>query len=124
MSTDITSASSQRLPQTAAPVGHATPRGPATPVKADLKVPEKAKIDFDPKEMQHNLHDAVDSLNVQMKNTGRNLNFSVDETTDRPVITVKNTETGNVIRQIPDVAVLKVAHQIENAKGLLYNKAT
>jgi flagellar protein FlaG len=72
--------------------------------------------------MQQNLSEAIAKLNAQMKNSGRDLNFTVDEVIDRPIITVKNTETGKVIRQIPNEAVLQVAHQIENAKGLLYNK--
>jgi flagellar protein FlaG len=122
MSTDIASAGSQRLPQPAVTVGSPSAQGPAAPSKPELKVPEKAKINFDPKEMQQNLSEAIAKLNAQMKNSGRDLNFTVDEVIDRPIITVKNTETGKVIRQIPNEAVLQVAHQIENAKGLLYNK--
>jgi flagellar protein FlaG len=40
---------------------------------------------------------------------------------DRTVITVKDTHSGEVVRQIPDEALLRVAHNIEEIKGLLYN---
>jgi flagellar protein FlaG len=40
------------------------------------------------------------------------------------VITVKNSSTGEVIRQIPDEALLRVAHNIDDIKGLLHNAST
>jgi len=38
------------------------------------------------------------------------------------VITVKNSHTGEVIRQIPDEAVMRVAHSLHDLKGLLLNE--
>ena len=70
---------------------------------------------------QLNLSEAVERLNEQMRRSGRGLNFSVDEVAERTVITVKDTQSGEVIRQIPDEALLRVAHNIEEIKGLLYN---
>jgi len=78
----------------------------------------------DAAEMQRNVKEAIERLNEQMRKTGRNLNFSMDQQLDRMVITVKNSETGEVIRQIPDEAVVKAAHQIEALKGLLHNEVT
>lgn len=72
-------------------------------------------------EMQKNVKEAIERLNEQMRNTGRNLNFSMDDKIDRLVITVKNSETGEVVRQIPDEAIVKAAHQIEALKGLLHD---
>jgi uncharacterized FlaG/YvyC family protein len=37
------------------------------------------------------------------------------------VVTVTNTVSGEVIRQIPNEAVVRVAHFIDGAKGLLHN---
>ena len=75
-------------------------------------------------DLQRNVKEAVERLNEQMRKAGRNLNFSLDDRIDRMVITVKNSETGEVIRQIPDEAVVKAAHQIEQLKGLLHNEVT
>jgi len=36
-------------------------------------------------------------------------------------VTVSNLETGQVIRQIPDEVVVRVAHSIEKMKGLLFD---
>jgi uncharacterized FlaG/YvyC family protein len=37
------------------------------------------------------------------------------------VVTVRSTVTGEVVRQIPNEAAVKMAHNIENIKGLLIN---
>ena len=97
---------------------------PTEPAKAEIKLvlPEKSDVQFDPKEMQRNLQEAIDRLNEQMKNNGRQLNFSIDKTIDRTVVQVKNAETGEVIRQIPDETLLRVAHSIEQVKGMLLDE--
>lgn len=71
-----------------------------------------------------NIRAAVDRINRQMQDSSRDLNFSIDEGSDRVVITVKRATTGEVIRQIPDQALLRVAHNIEDIKGLLHNATT
>jgi flagellar protein FlaG len=63
----------------------------------------------------------LDELNQQMKITSRNLWFEMDNTINTPVIAVTDKDTGELIRQIPAEAVLRVAHSIENLKGVLYN---
>jgi flagellar protein FlaG len=57
-----------------------------------------------------------------MKSNGRQLNFSIDKTIDRTIVQVKNAETGEVIRQIPDETLLRVAHNIEQVKGMLLDE--
>jgi flagellar protein FlaG len=63
----------------------------------------------------------LDELNQQMKITSRNLWCEMDNTINTPVIAVTDKDTGELIRQIPAEAVLRVAHSIENLKGVLYN---
>jgi flagellar protein FlaG len=63
----------------------------------------------------------VDELNQQMKSTNRNLWFEMDRTINTPVVAVTDKNTGELVRQIPAEAVLRVAHSIENLKGVLYN---
>jgi flagellar protein FlaG len=63
-------------------------------------------------------------LNEQMRSNGRDLNFSMDEASDRVVITVKHSQTGEIVRQIPNEVVLKVAHNLEQVKGMLLNEKT
>lgn len=86
--------------------------------------PQKPRIDFDPETVQRNLKAAIEHLNKQMHNTGRTLGFAMDEALSMPIVTVRNTSTGEVIRQIPSEAVVKVAHTLESLKGMLYDATT
>lgn len=92
------------------------------PRAVTLRPPEKVDIGFDAKEMRRQLEEAVQQLNEQSRRNGRDLNFRVDEAVDRTVITVRSKHTGEVVRQIPSETVLKVAHSIEDMKGLLLNE--
>jgi len=125
MSTEITNALTTRIPPSA---DHAMPTAGKKEVPLasgpEFKAPAKAEIRYDPAEMRRNLEEAIQRLNEQMKQNAQNLNFSIDELANRTVITVKNTETGEVVRQIPNETVLKVAHNIEKIKGLLHNQTT
>ena len=112
------------VPKSAAP---AAPAAPATPaVSAAPAVPKAPAIKVeplvDPKEMRQNLQEAIEKLNDQVERNGRGLNFSVDDRLNRPIITVRSTATGEVVRTIPNEVVIKVAHNIEDIKGLLMDQ--
>ena len=94
----------------------------AVPAKVEPSMPARPQIQYDPEEMRRNMRDAIKQLNEQMQKNQQNLAFRLDEAADRFVITVKNTQTGEVVRQIPDDVVLKIAHNINDLKGLLHNK--
>ena len=96
----------------AAPAVSAVPKAPA--IKVEPLV--------DPKQMRENLREAVEKLNDQVERNGRGLNFSVDDRLNRPIITVRSTATGEVVRTIPNEVVIKVAHNIEDIKGLLMDQ--
>jgi flagellar protein FlaG len=83
----------------------------------------KADINFDANRMRQNLNEAIGKLNDMMVSGGRGLNFSMDERLGRPIIYVKNSQTGEVVRQIPNEVVVRIAHGIEDLKGLLHNKS-
>ena len=88
----------------------------------ELKIP-KAEIRIDTEAMKKNLDVAISHLNEMMRDGGRNLSFEVDPSRKgQPVVIVRKQDTGEVIRQIPNPEVLKVAHSIDALKGLLMNK--
>ena len=68
------------------------------------------------------LRQAVEMLNKQLAKNNQVLGFSYDESVKSPVITVKNSESGEVIRQIPNEQVVRMAHHIDQLKGLVFNK--
>jgi flagellar protein FlaG len=85
--------------------------------------PKKAGIQIDPEEMRKNLQEAIDRINEMVSDGGRGLHFSIDDKMHTPVILVKIRESGEVIRQIPNEVVIKVAHSIGDLKGMLHNQA-
>jgi len=94
-----------------------------TAVKAKLQAPEKVDLGFRADEMRKNIQEAIDRLNQQLKANGRDLSFQMDEDINRPIITVRNIETGEVVRQIPSEEIIRMAHSIEEGKGLLFNES-
>ena len=91
----------------------------ATPAPA-VQAPEKLHIDLEA--MQKQLQDVVEMLNKQLEQNASSLGFSVDRVANRHVVTVVDQQSGEIIREIPGEAVLRVAHNIESLKGILYSK--
>ena len=91
---------------------------PETP---KVQAPKPVAIKFDESEVRQNLQEAVSMLNKQMLSTKRGLGFQVDEAVGGPVVTVRSAESGEVVRQIPNEVVVRVAHNIEKIKGLLFS---
>ena len=130
MSTDISAVRAGQSP--AAQAAQARPElaaaraaaGPQIAPKnnAALEPIKMGEVKFDPDQMRKNLEDIVQRMNDQVKQTNANLAFSVDKLADRFVISVKQSATGDIIRQIPDESVLRVAHSIEKLRGLLTDK--
>ena len=96
-------------------------------IKADaapkVVAPKPIEIKFDQAQATKNLKEAVSLLNKQMADAGRGLGFSYDESKASAVIKVSNINTGEVVRQIPSEDVLRIAHKIDDLKGILYNRA-
>jgi len=88
-----------------------------------VEPPKKADIKVDTEMMRKNLQEAISRINEIMRDGGRGLQFSVDDKLGGPVILVKKEESGEVIRQIPNEAVVRVAHSIEDLKGMLHNES-
>jgi flagellar protein FlaG len=95
----------------------------AAPAQARPKVIEVARpqIKLDTEGDHKRLQQAVERMNAKMVDGGRGLAFNVDPDLGRPVVTVTNKETGEVVRQIPNEVVIRMARSIEDSKGLLLN---
>ena len=90
--------------------------------KAVVTPPERAQVKIDTETMRKNLQEAITRINDMVRDGGRGLNFSLDEKLGRPIVLVRKLESGEVIRQIPNEVVVKVAHSIEDLKGMLHNE--
>lgn len=89
----------------------------AIPARAAVTVPvQTTQRPPSPEELKNAL--AVINRTVQQSN--RNLEFSVDSGTDRTVVRMIDTSTGELIRQFPSEAALAISRDIEHfQQGLL-----
>jgi len=66
---------------------------------------------------------AVQSMNDYVQLANRQLEFRLDEQSGRTVITVRDSETQEIIRQIPDDEALRFAHRLQQGDELkLFDK--
>lgn len=103
---------------------------PATPV-ADVAA-EKPRADAanvalvkdEPKDAtseQDKLKMAVQEIEKFVQSVKRNLEFSIDEPSGKVVVKVIASDSGEVIRQIPNEEVLKLANSLNDASSLLFS---
>lgn len=71
--------------------------------------------------LQQRLQDAISTLNDRMHSSQQSLNISVDKASKRFVVTVTDRNSGEIIRHIPGESALRVAHNIEALKGVLFD---
>jgi flagellar protein FlaG len=65
---------------------------------------------------------AAEQIQGFVKEMGRSLSFSIDETTGYNVVKVVNPETQEVIRQLPSEELLKIARNMEIWNSVLVNQ--
>lgn len=103
-----------------------------SPINSELRSAELKENYSNVLEVRHNvaseltslresLEDIAETLNSDIKLKAKRLQFTVDEITNRVVLTVSDKESGEIIRQIPSSQVLKAAHNIEQLKGILFD---
>ena len=123
-------AAAQRMPAAAPSVSSASAQTTSAIQKSDFTLPQKPAIalpkrpelQFNAAENRKSLQEAVSMLNEQVASHKNGLGFSINDSIDVPVVTVKNTVTGEVVRQIPNEVVIRVAQNIDIVqKGFLHN---
>lgn len=67
--------------------------------------------------VRNDLDQALQSLNA-----ATNLDFTVDEASNRFVVRVREPESGAIIFEVPSEAILRVAQNIEAMKGIIFDK--
>ena len=107
----------------AAPAAGAAPTSAkaatAAPATAPIAVPKKTSVDLE--EGLKKISDIVEQMNKEMQSQQRGLSFSYDDTINTHVVTVTSAASGEVIRQIPTEVVVRVAHNMEKLKGMLFD---
>ena len=99
------------LPAAAAPQRPAPQGAEAMAIPADAAGQEKAPArELAPEERSK----IAERLQDLARATGRALEFRIDETSGRMVISVRDERTGELIRQIPDATALRIAQRLES----------
>jgi flagellar protein FlaG len=65
---------------------------------------------------------AADRIEAYLKSVSRALEFRVDADSGRTVVSVRDAETGDLIRQIPGDEVLRLAEMAEDQTVVLVNE--
>ena len=71
---------------------------------------------------QKSLEIALKDVNSTLATSNTNLSFTVDPSSNRTVIEVKDGETGDTILKLPGDAILRIAANIESLKGILFDE--
>jgi flagellar protein FlaG len=88
----------------------------------NIQAPVKADVMLDVKQQQKLVKEAISKLNELAKAGNQQLGFSMDPHINGPVITVHNTQTGELVRTIPSEEVLRVAKSIDSLKGVIFSE--
>jgi flagellar protein FlaG len=72
-----------------------------------------------PQDVSAAVRAAAQQIDSYLKSVGRQVEFRVDDNTGMTVVTVRETATGDVIRQIPNEEVLQLARHFEASSGTL-----
>lgn len=87
-----------------------TPELPPTAAKPAAEQPPSAA----------QLKNVVDNINKALKQANRNLEFSVDESTNKQVVKLVDMTTGDLIRQFPTEEMLAISRSIDQfQQGML-----
>lgn len=70
------------------------------------------------------IDDAIQVLNqaLSLKNTAAVIRR--DEDLNRYLVTIKDKDSGEIVRQIPDEALLKFARNLQELRGILFDETT
>lgn len=94
------------------------PRPTQDAQKQDNQDPSKQ----DQRSLKEQLEEATKKANDSMQFLRSNLQFSVDKDTGMQVVKVINSQTNEVIRQIPSDEMLQIAKRLDELKGLLIHE--
>lgn len=89
-------------------------RQAATPVQTVNAVTQPSDIPATPQ-----VKDAIKQINDTLKKLSQDLEFTLDEDTERPIVKIVDQATKEIIRQIPSQEALDIAKALDRVQGLL-----
>ena len=95
---------------------------PAVQKPQSIQSPVKAEMTIDIRQQEKQDKEAISKLNELAKASNQQLGFRMDPHINGPVITVHNTQSGELVRTIPSEEVLRVAKSIDSLKGVIFSE--
>ncbi len=92
---------------------------PAAAETSSVAAADKGVAASEAAQDKDSVHQAVETIQKVVETMTRDLQFSIDEELKRTVIKVVDTNTDEVIRQIPAQEVLDIARSLNKLQGLL-----
>lgn len=68
------------------------------------------------------VEDAVRQIEQFTQTVAQNLKFSIDEETGKTVVKIMDSQTNEVIRQIPSEEAINIARTLGRIEGMLFNE--
>tara|TARA_B100000683_G_scaffold261897_1_gene288345 strand:+ start:165 stop:593 length:429 start_codon:yes stop_codon:yes gene_type:complete len=68
------------------------------------------------------IEEAVEVLNEALSRKSTSASIRRDEELNRYLVTIRDKESGDVVREIPDEALLKFARNLQELKGILFDE--
>ena len=101
----------------------------ATVIDAQIVSKVIAKGEIKPSDVSKNsqvtretIAHAAEQIQSFVQSMGRNLNFSIDQTTGYHVVRVMNPETNEVVRQLPSEELLRIAQNMASLNNALVSQ--
>ena len=113
---DIARLDTARPAPAATPPADTRPRAPATPATGTAAAPAAP---VGPRAVA----EAVDSTNAYLQSQpSSSIQFSIDKDTGRTVVKMVDTETKEILRQIPSEEMLAISRSIEKMRGVMIDE--
>ena len=93
---------------------------PSAPAQELLSNKVQRVQEIDPVAALQELATAVDALNEAMARDPVALRFSIDDTLNRPIVTVISEETGEILHKLPQDEVMRAVKNIDRMRGILF----
>ena len=90
-------------------------------VGVEEQAEQQAAVSETEKVSREEVESAVSTIQEFVQSVRRNINFSLDDGSERVVVKVTDADSGDVIRQIPSEEALQMAENLEEVRSLLFN---
>ena len=122
MNTDLVQALKTTATKPASTSGPSPKRDVSTPVPqetAAAAADKKAEIAPPTQKVQETVKAVAAQIESYLRSVGREVQFSIDDDSGETVITIRDSSTGELIRQIPSAEALRLSQALADRPTLL-----